>query len=223
MAKGLDNKYNFNITCKKCNSSNITADEEDGYIYLICLDCIKKEKELEKIQKLKEDKNENNDFIKEMVLANSNDNLKELLIKVKKDSLKALNIYSNIANILVEDYNKDNKNGGLVYENSSFKNEIFSMCKKFTELYIIDSIYVGIYHKNISLITYKEPILNNKFNCYELNCYAYDLSIEEDFKVIIDDTFNSPSDTIFMSNEIVSMIEILKENISKLENLINSI
>lgn len=220
MAKGLDNRYNFNITCKKCNSSNITADEEDGYIRLICLDCVEREKELEKIVKLQEDKNETNDFIKELVLSDDTDELKKSLIKVKTDSVKALTIYKEMADILVGYYKGEE---GLVYDNSPFKNELFATAKKLKELYIIYSIDIGLYYKSISLTTYKEPILNNKLDCYELNCYTYDLSIEEDYEILIEDTFNNSNDLIFMSGEIGVLIKDLEKDIDTLNQLIESL
>lgn len=220
MAKGLDNGYEFNITCRTCNGSNITAEEEDGYIRLICLDCIEREKELEKIIKLQDDKNETNNFIKELVLSKDTNELKKSLIRVKADSLKALTIYKEMADIFVGYYKGEE---GLVYDNSPFKDELFRVVKKLKELYIIYSIDIGRYYKSISLTTYKEPILNNKLNCYELNCYTYDLSLEEDNEILIDDTFNNPNDLIFMSGEIDTLIKDLEKDIDTLSQFIESL
>lgn len=60
MAKGFGNTSDFEVICKKCGGINITADEVDGYIYLICLSCLKKEEEEKAKEIIKSTLEENN-------------------------------------------------------------------------------------------------------------------------------------------------------------------
>lgn len=226
MSKGLDNLYDFNITCKKCGSEKITATEVDGYIKLICLDC-------EALKGLDKFLNFNSNFIKDLLINHNTIFLKKSLLEILDDSKKALELQIQIANILNEDYMKHNEddNYGFVYDNSPFKDTIFSICKKLENLKIIEDITELKNEIYFNIGTYGKPVKNEQFKVYELKHNSYDLALKlednnvksDNYKLKLDEFWEFDCDTILMAVEIDGHIKSLRRTISKLESLINSL
>lgn len=228
MSKGINNLYDFNISCKACNGKNITAREIDGYIDLICIDCEtldKYNKEIENISNY----NMKNSFIENLLLNKDTERLKETLNEVLSDSKKALEIYLKIAKILEEDYNKDNINGGFVYNNSLFKDEIFALCESLKGLKILDYVYTSETLTDVlilCIVLYNEPIYIEQFDSYELGCNSYELDFKVSSKTYtseIRDMSDLPCDTILMGNEIGGKTDCLKRYIEKIEKYLKDI
>lgn len=216
MSKGLDNGYKFNITCKKCNSNNITAEEQDGYIKLICLECEKLEIYSDKI----EDEESENQFIRRLILDSKNKkSLKKLLIEVLNDSDEALIIQNKIKSILDKQEIVGDDGCVVVYNNSPFKDDIFKLCEELNGLTVIS----GIYGNMLDITVYNIPVLDKKWNMYELGYYSYGLTVTDCYEVELGEISKYQDDTILMSFEIDGHIEVYEGYVEKLKKYIKNL
>lgn len=196
--------------------------ELDSSTKLTCKDCDILLNSNEEIKDISSEYNSTVEyFVKDLLVNRNTEKLKQMLKEILSDSKKALNIYLKISNILKDDYNKDSLNGGFVYQDSLFENEIFNLCKILKELKILSYFYTRENFKNyfrIGILSFNNPIYELVHYDLEPNIYEIDFILDsKTYSAKIIDSYDDPYDNILSADEIDSQIDSLKKGIENIE------
>lgn len=219
MSKGFGSISDFNITCKKCGSNNVDAEETDGYIYLSCNQCEKK-----KIYEAKEKKyGKIPDFIKRL-LDKDKKAYNELIIQ----SEESLPIFKDLYTLLNDDLTKGEKegySGGIVTIESSKEliENATQLCNKVIGKYIINYYYEHSkedFHFEIYLL--KEVRCDeSNHRWYVVNATNYCLEVKDGEVMLGEDSpiNDMEVDTLLISGELEYHIEYIAKSSEELKKI----
>ena len=206
----LRNLNKFNITCKKCNGSNITTKENGEYIDLVCLDCKTETKRKLNLSEIKV-----NPIIQNLLKNNSNIVSYVVLNQILEDSKKALQMQLNI----LDTFNKK-------CSELSLKENMFYICNSLKNLNVLSFFNSDSDSISINLKSFNSIIPTDKSNCYNVNYDTYSLKLgisSCEYEAEIEDVTYTQLSDFSNLEKISSDVEILRDNIEQLETLLKSI
>lgn len=219
MAKDIINSYDFDITCKTCNSDNVYAKVEDGYIYLVC----------ERCNRLKDLKEKDDEIAKKLLLESTEETIVEVFKGVLDDSKEVLEVLKQIKYYLDENCKLFGRDSSHLHDGFLFKQELFELSKKLQEITIIDGFYTFEDKLiNIGFTTFKELVPNEyyqgKEGSYDLNSryIAFDVYSTDKLNIRISEEDYIEIDTIFVQGEIDGHISVLEKNIKMIKDYIST-
>lgn len=135
-----------------------------------------------------------------------------------------------ISKILEKDFKENRKIlkdlAGLVFDNSSYKDEVFNLIEEIKNLNIITHIFITPTYYTIDLEIIDKLVKNEKFNCYETKVFNYYFELKIDnysSYIMLENCEEYNLDTILMCDEVDGFIQVVGKYIPMLKDIINKL
>lgn len=221
ISKYINNIHDFNIICKKCDSTGVILLNDKEELVFVCKRCEEEKNKDERLEKLN---NDNNQFIKDIIVNYKLTDLKILLQQVLNDSNLVLNLnLGNNKKVSLKEIYELNCDNNKIFNYPLHNQTLSTVLKKTDDLKVINRVYTEDDNLCFTIDIFSKSKIENSLNEYKFNCNRYNIVAKVHFskyKAEVKAIYNNSVDLVLDNKRIRNYIDNIKEEILILKKVI---